>query len=95
MARVQLVIPDADKARFVHQAQREGLTLSAWIRAAAHERLSQRQKTGRFRSSEELRAFFDRIHALDDLENEPAREPDWEEHLAVINESKMKGLPKP
>ena len=28
MARVQLVIPDEDKARFVQQARREGLTLS-------------------------------------------------------------------
>ena len=39
MARVQLVMPDADRDRFVDQARREGMSLSAWIRAAARERL--------------------------------------------------------
>ena len=28
MARVQLVIPDEDRDRFVHQARKEGMTLS-------------------------------------------------------------------
>ena len=91
MARVQLVIPDADKDRFVHQARREGMSLSAWLRAAAHDRLTERQKVKRFRTVEDVRAFFNRVHA----EAGPGREPDWEEHLAVINESKTRGLPKP
>ena len=95
MARVQLVMPDADKDRYVRQARREGMSLSAWLRAAAHERLAKHQKVRRFQTAEDVRAFFERVHALEDLENEPEREPDWEEHLAVINESKMKGLPKP
>lgn len=42
MARVQLIIPDDDKARFVQQARREGLSFSAWLRAAARERLEAR-----------------------------------------------------
>ena len=42
MARVQLVIPDADKDRYILQARREGLTLSAWLREAARERLEKR-----------------------------------------------------
>ena len=91
MARVQLVIPDADKDRFVHQARREGMSLSAWLRAAAHERLAEHQKVERFQSAEDVKAFFKRVHA----EAGPGREPDWEEHLAVINESKMRGLPRP
>ena len=41
MARVQLVIPDEDRDRFVHQARREGMTLSAWLRTAARERLKE------------------------------------------------------
>lgn len=40
-----------------------------------------------FKSSEELEAFF---RYCDTLEG-PDREPDWEEHLKVINESKMSG----
>ena len=91
MARVQLLIPDADKDRFVHQARREGMSLSAWLRAAARERLTERQKVKRFKTAEDVRAFFERVHA----EAGPGREPDWEEHLAVINESKMRGLPRP
>ena len=35
MARVQLVMPDDDRERFVDQARREGMSLSAWLRAAA------------------------------------------------------------
>ena len=35
MARVQLIIPDEDRDRFFSQAKREGMTLSAWLRAAA------------------------------------------------------------
>ena len=91
MARVQLVVPDADKDRFVHQARREGMSLSAWLRAAAHDRLAERQKVKRFRTVEDVKAFFNRVHA----EAGPGREPDWEEHLVVINESKTRGLPKP
>ena len=91
MARVQLVIPDADKYRFVHQARREGMSLSAWLRAAARDRLAEREKVKRFQSVDDVKAFFERVHA----EAGPGREPDWEEHLAVINESKSKGLPKP
>ena len=57
MARVQLVIPDSDRDRYVYQAQREGMTFSAWLRAAAEERLA-KQQPKRFESVEELRAFF-------------------------------------
>ena len=42
MARVKLIFPDEDKAQFVRQARREGLTLSAWLRAAGQERLEAR-----------------------------------------------------
>ena len=41
VARVQLVIPDEDRDRFIHQARSEGMTLSAWLRAAAHQRLEE------------------------------------------------------
>ena len=34
MARVQLVMPDEDRDRFVHQAKREGMSLSAWLRSS-------------------------------------------------------------
>lgn len=90
MARVQLVVPDADKDRFVHQARREGMSLSAWLRAAAYERLEKYRNYRKFQSVEELREFWERC----DARCESLPEPDWEEHLAVINESKLSGLPR-
>ncbi len=88
MARVQLVIPDEDRDRFVHQAQTEGMTLSAWLRSAAHQRLKEQQRLHAFRSQEDLEGFF---RACDALEG-PGREPDWEQHRAVIDESRQRGL---
>lgn len=87
MARVQLVIPDEDRDRFVHQARREGLTLSGWLRAAARARLEEGQGSARFESPEELAAFFRECDTLPG----PDREPDWEDHLRVIEESRRRG----
>ena len=88
MARVQLVMPDADRDRFVHQARQEGMSLSAWLRAAAHERLEKRQRVELFKSPEDVRAFFKSCAELDG----PEREPDWDEHLRVVNESRAAGV---
>ena len=87
MARVQLVIPDEDRDRFVHQARREGMTLSAWIRSAAHERLRQQQRESAFEGTADLEEFFKTCDAL----GGPVQEPDWEEHLVLINESRLRG----
>ena len=87
MARVQLIIPDADHDRFADQAQREGMSLSAWLRTAARERLEAWQQVRRFESPEDIREFF---RACDDMEG-PKSEPDWNEHLQVINKSRAGG----
>ena len=89
MARVQLIIPDEDKARFVRQARREGLSFSAWLRAAAHERLEEQQRTRRFQSQEDLQRFWAKCAEREG----PGVEPDWEEHRQTIHESKTRGLP--
>ena len=87
MARVQLVIPDQDRDRFVHQARKEGMTLSAWLRAAARERLRQRQQSKPFQSPEDLEEFF---RACDRLDG-PETEPNWDQHLDLINQSRRRG----
>lgn len=87
MARVQLVIPDEDRDRFVHQARREGLTLSAWLRAAARERLNRQRRSAPFSSRAEMEEFFRACDALDG----PGSEPDWNEHLNVIDASRREG----
>ena len=87
MARVQLVIPDDDRERFVDQARREGMSLSAWLRAAARERLETRQRASLFESPEDVEEFF---RSCAELEG-PETEPDWSEHLRVMSESRGRG----
>lgn len=87
MARFQLVIPDEDRDRFAHQAHLEGMTLSGWLRAAAADRIKQKERLKPFTSSEDVRQFF----ASHDDSGSDLREPDWEEHLKTLGESKMAG----
>ena len=87
MARVQLIIPDEDRDRFVRQARREGLTFSAWLRAAAQSRLD--EKEPRFSSSEDVWEFFRQC----DARRGSGLEPDWKEQKRAIEESRVHGLP--
>ena len=92
MARVQLVIPDEDRVRYGAEARREGVSFSEWLREAARERFERKRQGRRFKTREDLEAFWrecDEANARAGIE----REPDWEEHLAVINASRSKGLP--
>ena len=63
MARVQLIIPDEDRDRFIRQfpaaMRREGLTFSAWLRAAASDRLEAGQRVERFESLKDVSRFFE------------------------------------
>ena len=88
MARVRLVLPDDEWERFVAQARREGMSLSAWLRAAARERLEKRQGVKHFESPEDVMEFFRLCAALDG----PETEPEWDEHLRVMNESRSSGF---
>ncbi len=73
MARVQLVMADDDRDRFVHQARLEGMSLSAWLRAAARDRLEKRQRVTRFQSPNDVEAFFRSCAALEGPEAESRR----------------------
>lgn len=89
MARVQIIIPDEDRDRFVHQARKEGLTFSAWLRTAARERLEAQQRVERFQSSEDLKRFFQKCAEREG----PGVEPDWDEHLHTLRRSITDRLP--
>ena len=86
MARVQLIIPNEDRDRFVRQARKEGLTLSAWLRNAAHARLENRKRSELFESPEDMEKFF---MACDTLEG-PEVELEWDEHLSAITASRRR-----
>lgn len=102
MVRVNISLSDEDLERFREQAKREGMSLSAWLRAAAKNRVAKNGGSGstlaweppeeeRFRSVEELRAFFRRVDERHGPNPEP--EPDWVETKRLIEESKLRGLP--
>ena len=60
--------------------------MSAWKRAAARERLDNRERVDRLTSPAEVEAFFRECDALEG----PEREPDWDEHLGVIAGSRVR-----
>ncbi|MDZ7670547.1 MAG: hypothetical protein U5Q16_14430 [Gammaproteobacteria bacterium] len=80
-------MPDQDRDRYVHQARREGLSLSAWLRAAAEDRLNRQAQAGKFESVEDLQAFF----VACDTRAGDGEEPDWAEHRSVIEASRRRG----
>ena len=88
MSRLHIVIDEAEKERFRHQAAREGKSLGAWLREAARERLAAANARPRLETAEDLRAFF---AACDERERDRGPEPDWEEHRRVIEESMASG----
>ena len=84
-SRVQVILDEAERESFRRQARAEGLSLSAWLRQAGRERA--KACTGpALGSLRALRAFF----AACDL-RERGREPDWHEHLEVIETSRRRG----
>lgn len=82
-ARIQVVLSERERELFRRQAKAEGLSLSAWFKRAAYERLAGSRATRGFGSAEDLQAFFERCD-----QREKGREPDWEEHLEVIERSR-------
>lgn len=85
-ARVQVLLAEEEKAALEEQARRENRSLSSWLKKAALDRLAAVQGAAGLRTKGELRAFF---RACDSREK--GREPDWGEHLLVIEKSRRAG----
>ena len=84
--RVQVSLRPEEKLRLQRQAEREGSSLSAWLRQVALDRLAQTAVKEQIATSAQLRTFWKRCAAL-----EEGREPDWEQHRAVITRSSQSG----
>lgn len=84
--RVQVILRPDEKLRLQRQAEREGTSLSAWLRQVALERLAQTAAKEQISSAAQLRSFWKRCAAL-----EEGQEPDWEQHEAVIARSTRSG----
>lgn len=88
--RIHLVVEEADKERYRREAEREGVSLSEWLRDAARRKLAEADARAELDTLEKLRDFF---AACD--RRERGREPDWQEHRRVIEESLGGGGTKP
>ena len=84
--RIHIILDATDKERFRRLAEREGKSLSAWLRDAAHQRAAASQRHALLETREELRTFFE---ACD--RREQGREPDWETHRELIERSISSG----
>jgi hypothetical protein len=83
--RVQVLLDELDREAFRRRAEAEGLSLSAWLRQAGRDRLAARPQP-KLATRKDLRAFFAACDA-----REKGREPEWREHLGVIERSKRSG----
>lgn len=85
--RIQVIVDELEREAFRAQAAAEGRSLSEWLREAGRQRLA-RGRPDRLRTAGDLEAFFAACDA-----REEGREPDWDEHLRRIQESRRSGLP--
>ncbi|MDP9021399.1 MAG: antitoxin [Actinomycetota bacterium] len=89
MPRIQVIVDEPEREAFRTQAEAEGRSLSEWLREAGRERLA-RSQPAELRTREDLERFFTGCD-----ERETGREPDWDQHLEVIAQSRGSGLPRP
>ena len=88
--RIHLVLPAEEKERYRAIAEREGTSLSRWIREAVRERANRYDVGRKLHTLEDLESFFQECDQLH--EGTEAAEPDWEEHERLIHESRTGGL---
>ena len=85
-ARIHLVIEEHERDAFRARATAQGTSLSEWIREAARERL-ERERPMEIKTVADLDRFFAERTAA-----ETGVEPDWEQHLQVLERSRLSGL---
>ncbi len=87
MPRIHLIVSEPDRTRYASAARQEGLTLSSWLRSAAADRLDRLATANSFCTEDDLWAFFANL----DADVSAGSEPDWEQHLDVIDASRNRG----
>ncbi len=88
MTRIHILLDESEKERYRRRAEKAGMSLGAWLRAAAREKLASEDRETQLETLEGLRAFFEACDA-----REAEGEPDWNHHRRVIDESRRSGLP--
>jgi hypothetical protein len=83
-SRVQVILSDAEREAFRRHAAAKNMSLSNWLREAGLKQLEAEQDRP-IRTVEDLREFFA------SLPDEHGAEPNWDEHLRVMGESRRRG----
>jgi hypothetical protein len=86
IVRVQVLIEETEREAFRQVAEQEGKSLSGWIRESALDRLEATKAAARVTSASDLRKFFKACSL-----REKGHEPDWQEHLKAMEESRETG----
>lgn len=90
IARIHFVASETDKIRYEAEARREGVSLGAWFRSAAEEKIRAGRER-RFASAAEFDAFVAECQERAGA----GREPDWEDLKRLLRHSKFTGLRDP
>ncbi len=87
MARIQVIVTEQERETLRRVAEREGQSLSGWLRRVGLERADSVSAGEQIDSLAELDRFFRRC----DRRERSLRERDWSEHLAVMERSRAEG----
>ncbi|MDD5307315.1 MAG: hypothetical protein PHU25_08335 [Deltaproteobacteria bacterium] len=85
-SRIQVVLQGVERERFREEAKKAGMSLSAWMAAAAREKMGEIATARAIDSAKALKRFFAECDS-----REQAPEPSWDEHLRVIERSRGAG----
>ncbi|MFV2074204.1 MAG: hypothetical protein ACC742_16375, partial [Thermoanaerobaculales bacterium] len=88
--RIHIVLPAEEKERYRAIAEREGTTMSHWMREAVREKATKYDVDRKLDTVEDLESFFQECDQLH--QGTEAAEPDWEEHERLIQGSRAGGL---
>lgn len=83
-SRIQVILSDVEREAFRQQAAARNMSLSNWLREAGQKQLAAEQARP-IRTAQDVRDFFA------SLPEESGQEPDWDEHLVTIADSRRGG----
>jgi hypothetical protein len=86
LVRVQVLMTEAERETLRREAERQGQSLSGWLRERGVETLEAGREDKKISSAADLKRFFAECRR-----REKEREPDWREHQRVIDASRGRG----
>jgi hypothetical protein len=87
LVRIQVLLSESEREAFRREADRQGQSLSGWLRESGVERLDEKKgEKKKLSTVADLKRFFTECSR-----REKDREPDWDDHLKVMESSRRSG----